>query len=319
MKISVLVPTYRRSKDLERCLNALKLQSLPADEVLVVVRDTDEETHRFLGDFDTGLLPLKIVDVVEPGQVAALNAGLAAAAGDIISITDDDAEPHPDWLERIHKHFISDDRIGGVGGRDWVYIDSQLIDAKKYPGASNPVGRVSWFGRTTGNHHLGKGSPQYVDILKGANMSYRREAIRDLSFDKRLLGTGAQFCNDMAFSLSVKKKGWLLIYDPLVSVDHFPGDRFDEDLRNKFNSLAAINASHNEKLTILGNLSIAHKPIFILWSFIIGSRSNPGLAQIIRLYLQKDMFAIRKFSCCQQGMIKAIKSSFTTRKTKANT
>ena len=44
MKITVLIPTYRRPKDLGRCLEALQKQTRPADEVLVVVRNTDAET-----------------------------------------------------------------------------------------------------------------------------------------------------------------------------------------------------------------------------------------------------------------------------------
>jgi cellulose synthase/poly-beta-1,6-N-acetylglucosamine synthase-like glycosyltransferase len=227
MKISVLVPTYRRSKDLERCLEALKLQSLPADEILVVVRDTDEETHRFLGGFDASLLPLKIVDVVEPGQVAALNAGLAAAAGDIISITDDDAAPHGHWLKTIKQHFLSDPLVGGVGGRDWLYIEGKLFDIKNSVGASHVVGKLTWFGRVIGNHHVGEGEAREVDILKGANMSYRYESIRNIKFDTRLRGEGAQVCNDMAFSLTVKRQGWKLVYDPIVSVDHFSAERME--------------------------------------------------------------------------------------------
>jgi GT2 family glycosyltransferase len=312
MKISVLVPTYKRSNDLERCLNALKQQSLPADEVLVVVRETDEETHRFFGGFDAGLLPLKIVDVFEPGQVAALNAGLAAATGDIISITDDDAAPHGHWLEMIRQHFIADPSVGGVGGRDWVYIDNKLLDSSYYPGGVNPIGRISWFGRVTGNHHLGEGHPRMVDILKGANMSYRSTAIHNLFFDKRLLGSGAQFCNDMAFSFAVKKNGWKLVYDPIVAVDHFPGSRFDEDQREKFNPIAIVNAAHNEKLVIFEYLPLTLKPIFVLWSFFVGSRANPGIAQIFRLTLKGESNIFIRSFYCQYGMLKALRTYLMT-------
>lgn len=49
MNISVLIPTYRRPKDLARCLEALKKQKRVPDEVLVIVRNTDAETW-FLGN-----------------------------------------------------------------------------------------------------------------------------------------------------------------------------------------------------------------------------------------------------------------------------
>lgn len=39
MKLTVLVPSYRRPDDLARCLKALQQQARPADQVVVVVRD----------------------------------------------------------------------------------------------------------------------------------------------------------------------------------------------------------------------------------------------------------------------------------------
>jgi glycosyltransferase involved in cell wall biosynthesis len=301
MKISVLVPTYRRSEDLERCLEALKLQSLPADEVLVMVRDTDEETHQFLGGFDAGSLPLKIVDVVEPGQVAALNAGLAAATGDVISITDDDAAPHPDWLRRIEEHFLVDDRVGGVGGRDITYTNGILHDASVHPGASNIVGKLQWFGRTIGNHHIGNGEPREVDILKGANMSYRRTAILDLCFDVKLRGIGAQVYNDLGFSLSVKKRDWKLIYDPMVQVDHHLGVRFDSTNRLEFNYDHWLNSAFNETLIILDSLSSIQRYIYMLWAVFIGSRSSLGFLQTLRFAPKEKHLTFKKFNASMHG------------------
>ena len=246
MKITVVVPTYRRPKDLKRCLEALKKQIRPADEVLVVVRDIDAETWSFFQSFDYGSLPLRTIKVFVPGQVAALNTGLEEATGEIISITDDDGVPRPEWLFRIHKYFLSDGNIGGVGGKDWMYVGNELIDGKQ-----KVVGKVQWFGRTTGNHHLGFGEPREVEILKGANMSYRKTAVENLRFDTRLLGSGAEVHNDLAFSLSVKKAGWNLIYDPAIEIDHYHGKRFDDDQRNQFNETPWFNFVHNQTLVLL--------------------------------------------------------------------
>ncbi|NTX23610.1 glycosyltransferase family 2 protein, partial [Burkholderia cepacia] len=48
MKISVLVPTYRRPADLARCLLALQRQQRLPDEVIVVARPEDDATHERL-------------------------------------------------------------------------------------------------------------------------------------------------------------------------------------------------------------------------------------------------------------------------------
>lgn len=186
MKMTVLVLTYRRPQDLKRCLKALQQQNCAADEVLAIVRDIDHETHAFLKAFNPMTLPLRTVTLNAPGVIAAINAGFAAAAGETIAITDDDAAPHPDWLERIKVNFQADERLGGVGGRDYVYLDTQLV-----AGAEPIVGKLQWFGRMVGNHHLGIGSACEVDLLKGVNMSFRKSAIAGLRCDERLKGSGA--------------------------------------------------------------------------------------------------------------------------------
>jgi glycosyltransferase involved in cell wall biosynthesis len=297
MKITVVVPTYRRSKDLSRCLEALRQQTRPANEVLVVVRDTDAETWAFLEGINLKLLRLSTVKVMISGVVAAMNAGLSAASGDIIVFTDDDAGPHSDWLKRIEAHFQSDNCIDGVGGRDWVYFGEQLDNSTE----QDVVGRVQWFGRVIGNHHLGIGPSREVDILKGVNMSFKRTAIAKLRFNERMRGTGAQVHFEMAFCLALRQAGGKLIYDPMVAVDHFRGQRFDEDKRDQFNSLAITNAVYNETLSLLEYLPPARKIIFLLWAILVGTRGAPGFLQVLRFLPSEGLLACKKLIASING------------------
>lgn len=296
MKISVLVPTYRRPQELGRCLKALKHQTRPADEIVVVIRDIDLETWSFFEKFDAAPLSLQLLNITLSGQVAALNAGLAKVSGDIIAITDDDAVPRPHWLEQIEAHFAEDAQVGGVGGRDWVYAGERLED-----GIKDLVGCIQWFGRVVGNHHLGAGEPREVDLLKGANMSYRRAAIANLRFDERLRGTGAQVYNDMAFSVAVKRAGWKLIYDPKVEVDHKAAERFDEDGRNQYSDIATINLVHNETLVLLEYLSFVQRYFFLIWAIAIGTRPAPGFLQALRLLPDEGKIVVRRLAASLRG------------------
>lgn len=296
MKITVLVPTYRRPLDLARCLLALQKQTRLADEVLLVARDTDAETWNFLESFHSDSLPVRTATVSVPGQVAALNAGLDAVQGEIIAITDDDAAPHPDWLERIEAHFRSDERVGGVGGRDWVYHGTELED-----GARQEVGKVQWWGRAIGNHHFGAGTAREVDVLKGANMSYRKSAIARQRFDERLLGTGSQIHNDMAFSLGLRRAGWKLIYDPAVAVNHYEGERFDEDRRHTFNAIAFSNIVHNETVALLDYLPPLRRLVFLIWAILVGKRDALGLVQLLRLLPSQGGLAWQKWLASVRG------------------
>lgn len=296
MRITVLVPTYRRPKDLERCLSALQQQTRSANEVLVTVRDIDIETWAFLETFNPGFLPLKVLTVTVPGVVAAMNLGFESATGDIISVTDDDAAPHIDWLERIEAHFLADEQVGGVGGRDYVYHGDRLEE-----GTKAIVGKISWFGRMIGNHHIGTGTAREVDVLKGVNMSFKREALANLRCDERLKGSGAQVHFEMALCFGIKQKGWKLIYDPSVAVDHFPAQRFDEDKRNHFSSEALINQTYNETLILLEYFPPIQQFIYLLWSFLVGTRVSFGIVQVLRFLPDEGTIAVSKWLATLRG------------------
>ncbi|WP_373541476.1 glycosyltransferase family 2 protein [Chamaesiphon sp.] len=302
LKITVVVPTYQRPIDLARCLAALQQQYRPANQVIVIVRDTDTATWDFLRDFQPAELSLQTATIKVPGVIAAMNLGLEQAQGEVIAFTDDDAAPRPDWLERIERHYLNNDRVGGVGGRDWVREDGKLLDEAK-----SIVGKVQWFGRTIGNHHLGVGAAREVDILKGVNMSWRRQAIAHLRFDERLQGSGAQAHFEIAFSLAVRRAGWSIIYDPLVAVDHYPAERpqtdprLHQNWRSQFNATAMTQTVHNETLGLLEHLPWLNRIIFMVWAVAIGTRIAPGLLQYLRLLPREGALASDKWRASLQG------------------
>ncbi|WP_347555467.1 glycosyltransferase family 2 protein [Robbsia sp. KACC 23696] len=308
MKVTVLVPSYRRPADLLKCLSALQAQQRPADEVLVIARTDDHETRdavatALANGTIAATLPLRIVDVQVGGQVAALNAGLAASQYDITCITDDDATPHPDWIARIVAHFTADPKVGGVGGRDWVHHRGQPLT-----GTRDRVGVVEPTGRVIGNHHLGAGAAREVDVLKGANMSYRTAVIKAIGFDRRLRGTGAQVHNDLSMSLSVRRAGWKLIYDPQVQVNHYPAERFDEDGRNAPSVAALTNAAYNLHRIMLDHFG-ARGPQVCNWYRMVGTRDVPGYVQVLRQWLRGDKHIMTRFRATRQGAADAMRDN----------
>jgi cellulose synthase/poly-beta-1,6-N-acetylglucosamine synthase-like glycosyltransferase len=272
MRVSAIVPTYRRPNDLKRCLEGLNQQQFPPDEILVIVRASDVDTYEFLKN-EPQSFRLKTVEAMEPGQVAALNAGLSAATGEIVVITDDDTVPRPDWIARIEAHFKADAKLGGVGGRDVIHTSEGILEGKR-----SIAGRIQWFGRVIGNHHLSCNFQPSADVLKGANMAYRVEATGDFRFDSTLRGGGAQVCNDLAFSLAIKSKGWRLLYDPEVIVDHYPAVRFDRDQRGILDYGAVENAAFNMYWALARHMIPGPRRKFaLIWEYWVGSVGRPGL------------------------------------------
>ena len=297
MKITVIIPTYHRPIHLHNCLTGFKLQVRMADEILLIVRDTDRLTWEFLESFDAEFLPIKTLTVKATGVVAAMNLGLDAAEGDIVCFIDDDAVPHNDWLAKIEAHFLADPQLVGLGGRDCMYLDKE----KLVEGQKSVVGKLQWFGRMIANHHLGVGQPREADFLKGVNMSYRREAIADMSFDRRMKGTGAQAHFEVSFCLSLRRAGCKLLYDPRIVVDHYLAERFDEDIRDRFNSAAFFNEVHNETLAILDHFSPSKRILFMTWAMLVGTRKAFGLVQLIRFLPREGKMAIDKWLISIQG------------------
>ena len=270
--VSVLVPTWRRPDDLRRCLLALERQGRPAEHVVVSYRADDDDTRRVLADF-----PRVTAAEVPAGTnlVGSMNAGLARTTGAFVALTDDDAEPRPDWIGRLLPYF-DDEAVGGVGGRD---------DQVANPGEARDVGRVQWFGRVIGNHHLGVGPPRDVDVLKGVNCCFRGDLLRGVGFDRRLRGKGNVNHWELSLCLRLRRDGWRLVYDPAIRVDHNPGPRHDGDVnqRGGFDAESLGDMAFNETLGICEHLPSSRRLAYMAWSLAAGTGKLPGFAQALRL------------------------------------
>lgn len=300
LRCSVVLPSYGRPQALAGCLAALSRQSRRPDEVLVVAREGDQATLASLEAVPQGV-PLRVLTIREPGLVAALNLALGEARGDIVSFIDDDTEPWPDWLERVERHFASQPRLGGLGGRDWLYANGVLRD-----GPARTVGRVQWFGRRIGNHHLGVGPAREVEILKGANMSFRRAAVEGLWFDRRLKGGDAEWCVEPGFAFAVRRRGWKIVYDPAVAVDHHhPANRLAADEEQSV--ARTYNRVFNETLVVLEYLPRYRRAAFVPWAFLVGTRDAPGLVQWIRFLLTGRTAATRRLRLAWRGRLDALR------------
>jgi GT2 family glycosyltransferase len=262
MTVTALIPSYGRPQSLRRCLEGLARAESPPDEVIVVVRDTDAETREALRTHPT----VRVVTVAAPGQIAALNAGLPHATGDIICFPDDDCVPRPDWLARLLPHY-DDPQVGGVGGRD-------VVTTVPEPPSVSRVGVITWYGRIIGNHHCPlAGGARPVRHLKGVNMSFRRALVPP--FDTRIRGP---HCNDTDISLAVGGQGYRLIFDPEARVDHYPAARPDEPAgRNLSDPRLAYLDCHDRMFVLLKHLPGCQKPLAVAYHLLIGTRVQPGL------------------------------------------
>jgi glycosyltransferase involved in cell wall biosynthesis len=299
----VIVPTWRRTVDLARCLAALDAQQRRADEVIVVARHDDYATLDWLRTREANRPDPRrcVVLVRQPGMVAAYNLGIESASGDVICFTEDDAAAHPDWIARIARAFECVPELGGLGGRGILHERNGIAPAQK-----PHVGLVSWYGRVIGDHHPGCGEARAVQLLKGVNMAFRREAIGALRFDRRLRGNGAEAHCEMAFCLDVQRRGWTLIYDPSLLVEHFRVRRSRDASRSvsPFDDTAFYHASFNLRLIMCEYLTPAGRRAFAAYSALIGERAEPGLLRaLLQVFAPGGVaLALRKWRLSSHAM-----------------
>lgn len=266
--VDVVVPSYRRPHQLRECLEGLGDQTLAPERIVVVLRAGDTESEALVSGLQ--IPSLRRVSVDRPGVVAAMAAGFVHTAAPLIALTDDDAVPRPDWLERLAGH-LSDRRIGAVGGRDVI------------AGCADPptgdVGRVRWWGGHVGNHHRGTGPAREVAVLKGVNVAFRAGALA-LPAPGVLRGGGAQAHWEILVCAHIRRQGLALLYDPAAVVDHRPGRRYGDDHRSSPSPGAVSDRAHNQLVGTAG-LAPALRPVHYLGGVLRGDRANPGIGRAL--------------------------------------
>jgi len=133
VRVSVVIPTYKRPDLLGRVLTALSEQTLSADQYEVIVADDEPSraTEKLVrGWDDRAPMAVRYVPVLaSQGPAGARNAGWRVAQGEIVAFTDDDTIPDPDWLRAGNEAFVDD--VAGVWGRIVVPLPANPTDYER--------------------------------------------------------------------------------------------------------------------------------------------------------------------------------------------
>jgi O-antigen/teichoic acid export membrane protein/GT2 family glycosyltransferase len=255
--ISVIVPTIaQRLSDLRYCVDQLAAQDYPKEvEVLLADNRGSVVEPDVLAALVAGRDGFRIVRETRPGVSAARNAGLGAARNEIIVYTDDDVRADAGWLRSIGTRFAREPELDGITGLILpaeLDTPAQLWYERYYGGFSgqrtfepltlqvaDAAGRPWRRSRVvlTDDHHRQVREFAIYGVgayAAGANMAFRRSALKRIGGFDIALGTGtpARGGEDLAAIIALLWQGGRIGYEPGAVVYHRHRRGYD-DLRRQ--------------------------------------------------------------------------------------
>lgn len=216
IQVSVCIVSRHRPQALVLAMMAVAQQDHPALELVVVADPAGAAAARATG------LPAKVITHDAEGIGAARNAGLDAAAGEVIAFLDDDAVPEPTWAGRLAAPFADPavmQAAGFVLGPDGMRWQWRAIEVDSF-GQDHPFDAPDTL--------LRQGSARRAVKTQGTNCAFRAGPLRDAGgFDP-----GFRFyLDDADLNLRLAHRGLsAVVPGAVVHHGHLPSRRRRADL-----------------------------------------------------------------------------------------
>ncbi len=200
-KFSVLICTYNRPELLALALDALINRTIEKPDQVVVVNGGDERSDIIVRQYQNiPGIQVELVKTENKNLATSRNVGLPHCTGDIVAMTDDDAEVFPDWVSQMKRVHDEHPEAGGVGGA--------VLGADSDKSLLSRISDVATFSSPP--------QPAYVRTIAGVNVSYKQEALQAVGFQDETLFRG----EDVDFNWRLKKLGYEIYYHPDIKVLH---------------------------------------------------------------------------------------------------
>lgn len=154
---TVVVPARNEGRNIVRCIQSLKAQTVAVE--IVVVDDGSEDDTRAAAE----KCGVRVISAQGTGKKAALTAGIAVASGDVVLATDADSFAGPTWAEALLRRF--DDKTTFVAGPVRMETGGTVF------GAFQALESAGLMGLAGGGFAVG-----FPHLANGANLAFRRSA-----------------------------------------------------------------------------------------------------------------------------------------------
>jgi glycosyltransferase involved in cell wall biosynthesis len=182
ISVAVIIPAYNEEVIITRCLKAAYMQTVPADEIIIVDNLSTDATHsivqRFIDEHKDypGKIELITQNEVQ-GRAETRDAGFNHAKSEVLGRIDADSILARDWVEKVKLTF-SDKRVDAATGAVFYY--------------DMPLRSVGMHADNSVRYIAAKMSRKY-GFLFGTNMAIRKsawEVIKDEVCPDYIEGTG---------------------------------------------------------------------------------------------------------------------------------
>lgn len=225
MRLTIIFPTYNRSKLLLEALKSIAPQCRRADgnivELLIVDNNSQDDTKKSVLVFSGGNPDICLKYTFEPKQGLswARNRGISEARGDIVAFADDDIEFAEGWVNACFSHFMNKavgDIIGGPVVPYRSKVPSWIPSNKHYL-----VGIWSFEGK----------SCEVTNVI-GCNFCARREVLEAVgTFDTQMGRKGDLLLmgEENDYFLRSRKMGYKIVAIPEMIVYHKVEPKYSVD------------------------------------------------------------------------------------------
>ena len=290
--LTIIIPTYNRVKQLEKCLNKLKNQTLSRDayEIIVVNDGSTDETQEFL-DKQSGV---KVFHQGNAGQGNARNLAIPHARGQIILFIGDDIYAPKSFLQ-THVDFHKENPKPEEACLGLTLWDQDL--------KQNPF--MQWLtdgGPQFAYHKLKPNEEASFWFFYTSNISLKAELLHKQPFDPDFKGYGWE---DIEIAYRMKKEeGLHITYMPsaLAYHDHHMEEKSLKNRMKRIGSNAHIfQTKHPE-------LNLVPKGLKLIILHLISSLPSLLLLGILRLLIPASGRRLYWYALSKRYFLQGLKS-----------
>ena len=212
MDVSIVIANWNGARLLPACLDALRAQTRPADEIIVVDNASTDDSLALLAARypEVRALPYRR----NLGFAGGMNAGVAASRGAVVVALNNDAIPRPDWLSLLVAPLEADARLGATMSTMVFAHAPETIAAAGIVVHRNGLALEDLLGTPLGALPP---TPRPIFGPTGGAAAYRRAMLDDIGhFDEDFF----LYLEDVDLAWRARLRGWSALHMPGAIVSH---------------------------------------------------------------------------------------------------